>query len=339
MSELSKYKDTDRVIFPSGKQSDFFLYAKNRAGISWTIFAKILDVNPRMLLNYRNEKYSITFKILKTIIENLKVEFPKDINIEDQFWHNNIAGRLGGKTVMKKYGKVGGNEKYRKEQWRKWWETSGIKNPNLVSSRREVKLPVYSSSLAELFGILIGDGGITKYQMTITLNGVTDKKYSRFIVILLKKLFDENPKIYKIRGTKAINVVISRSGLVDFLVKNGLKIGHKINQNVTIPEWIMMSEKYRISCLRGLVDTDGCVVHETHRIQDKKYVYPRLNFTSASPNLVQQVISIFSDLGFKTKLRRGGRSVQLENLREICQYFNIVGSSNPKHLKRISRWY
>lgn len=339
MIELSKYKDTDRVIFPPNKQREFFINVKKRTGVSWVVFSKMLNLNPRILLNYRHEKYSITFKILRIIINNLKVKLPNGICIKDQFWHNKTAGKLGGEAVMRKYGKVGGSEKYRKEQWEKWWEANGKKNPSLITAKRKVKLPPYSSSLAELFGILIGDGGITKYQMIITLNGETDKDYSKFIILLLRKLFDENPKIYKIRNTKAISVVISRSGIVDFLVKNGLKIGHKINQNVSIPEWIMESKKYRMSCLRGLVDTDGCVVHETHNIRDRKYVYPRLNFTSASPNLVQQVISIFADLGFKTKLRRGGRSVQLENLRKICQYFNIVGSSNPKHLRRIGKWY
>jgi hypothetical protein len=101
----------------------------------------------------------------------------------------------------------------------------------------------------------------------------------------------------------------------------------------------MKSKKFKIACLRGLIDTDGCVVHETHKINSRTYIYPRLNFTSASPLLVEQSILILKELGFNPKIRRKNkRSVQLENLSEVCQYFNVVGSSNPKHRKRISKW-
>lgn len=37
-----------------------------------------------------------------------------------------------------------------------------------------------------------------------------------------------------------------------------------------------------------MIDTDGSVVIETHNIKKKKYTYYRLNFTSASPFLIDQ---------------------------------------------------
>ena len=339
MPEQFIYKSTDRVIFPPGKQGQFFESAREKANITWADFARQLSINPRSLSYYRNENYSVSFDMIQKIMKISVISFLKNVEIKDQFWSKATAGKLGGEFIVKKYGKVGGDESYRNEQWKKWWETKGKKSQQPILTRQEVPKPKPSSNLAELFGILIGDGGLTKYQMTITLNGDTDKRYSIFVISLLKNLFEIDPKVYTVKNSKAINIVISRSNLVDFLVERGLKRGHKINQNVIIPDWILKSKDYKIPCLRGMVDTDGSVVHETHQIKGKEYVYPRLNFTSASPLLVQQTIKILIELGFHPKLRRGGRSVQLENLSEICQYFSIVGSSNPKHRDRISAWY
>ena len=140
--------------------------------------------------------------------------------------------------------------------------------------------------------------------------------------------------MHKVRGTKALNICISRTDLVNFLAKHGLKVGNKLKQNLSIPEWILRSPKYIIPCIRGMVDTDGSVVIETHLIKNKKYSYPRLNFTSASPILVGQTVHLLEKLGFHPKIRRRGRSVQLENIKEIWEYFKRIGTSNPKHMKR-----
>ena len=86
-----------------------------------------------------------------------------------------------------------------------------------------------------------------------------------------------------------------------------------------------------------MIDTDGCVVQEMHHIRGKKYLYNRLNFTSASPTLIKQTRALLEKIKFHPKIRRSGRSLQLENIKEICDYFERVGTNNPKHLKRLRR--
>lgn len=337
VTELSKYKITDRVIFPKGRQKYFLEKAFRKSVLSWERFSNIVGVNSRLIRYYKDEKYSLSIKLIKRIMEISSIEFPKNVKIKDQYWTKTNSGKVGGKATMEKYGKIPIDEDYRKSQWQKWWRIKGSKDKQSICARKEVTLPKDSDNLAELFGILIGDGGISKYQITVTLNSETDKLYIVFVVNLFQKLFHVKPSINKIKS-KASNVVISRSNIVDFLVSRGLKKGDKLAQNLSIPEWIMKSKEYKINCLRGMVDTDGCVFQETHTIKGKLYSYPRLNFTSASPLLIKQVISILKELGFNPKLRRIERSVQLENIHEICEYFRVVGSSNQKHWKRISKW-
>lgn len=338
MAELYNKESTDRVIFPIGKQKRFLIQTKNSLGMSWSNIAKLLGLSYRSLSYYRNEKYTLRFDIFIKLINLSGTKIPKGVVVKKQFWSNKDSGILGGKKVYHKYGKIGGNELYRINQWKKWWKRSK-KIRNAILMPKKVAYPRFSLPLAEFFGIMIGDGSISKYQTTITLNNETDKKYANFVCKLIYNLFHVYPRLYKVKNSKANNIVVSRINLVNYLVNNGLVLGHKINQKISIPEWIMRKKDYKIFCLRGLIDTDGSIIHEIHKIKNNTYKYPRLNFTSASKNLIEQVFGIFSELKFTPKIRRGGRSVQLENIKEICDYFSVVGTSNPKHKERIRAWY
>lgn len=338
MPDLSKYKNNDRVIFPKGEQRNFLNKALKKSFLTWEQLSKFIGINSRLLRYYRNEDYSLSVKLLKKIIEISDIKYPKNIKIESQYWTNSHNAKLGGLSLIKKYGKIPINEEERKEKWQNWWKSEGRYN-NLIIKRKEINNPIESEDLAELCGILIGDGGITQYQISVTLNSDTDKKYSRYVFNLFKKIFKIEPHIYKKKNNLAINVVLSSINAIEFLKKKGIKQGNKLAQNLSVPEWIMKSREFKIACIRGMVDTDGCVVHETHKIKKQTYTYPRLNFTSASSTLIDQSFSILKGLGFSPKIRRKNkRSVQLENLKEICDYFNVVGTSNPKHLSRIKKY-
>ena len=338
MLKSSKYASSDRVIFKPKEQTKFINDAHSRSKLSWTKLASRLNINYRLLTYYRNEDYSISYSTFSKLLSIGKLKRPKNISIIGQYYKNAEAGKKGGQIVYRKYGHVGGNQDYRKRKWKQWWDEYGKYNPNLILQKREVTIPTKSDNLAELFGILIGDGGITRYQVNITLNKETDGEYSKYVVKLVKKLFQIKPNVYPVKNSKAINISISRKSLSDFLYQNGLKIGHKLNNDVSIPKWIHSSPTYKTNCLKGMVDTDGSVVIEKHTINNNEYAYPRLNFTSYSRKLIAQAYKIFVDLGFHPKIRRSGKSIQLEKIDEICNYFETIGSNNPKHLERIKPW-
>lgn len=72
--------------------------------------------------------------------------------------HLRRAGRLGGRAIVAKYGKVGGSEEKRKAAWRAWWENGGRKIYGDFYKRKPIKYPGRSVKLAEFVGILMGDG-------------------------------------------------------------------------------------------------------------------------------------------------------------------------------------
>jgi len=67
-------------------------------------------------------------------------------------------------------------------------------------------------------------------------------------------------------GTNVVRILLSRVELVRHLHNLGLKIGNKVKQLLDIPDWIKVNPEYSKVCLRGLIDTDGCVFRHNYKV-------------------------------------------------------------------------
>ncbi len=328
----------DRVIFPKGEQRNFIINVEKRLSTSTEALAKIACVTRRSFCNWKNEKGSMPLVSVKALSKAAGIPVPQNIELRDRYWYTKIGAPLGGKATIEKYGGVVVNPTYRTEQWQKWWKKTGKNKEQKILQEKSFFKPKKDEKLAEFVGIMLGDGGIQKRQICITLNGKDEKEYTQYVCELISDLFKIQPSIhFSLKKGWGVSITVSRTGLVRFCNKNlGLKIGHKINQFCNIPPWIMRNKKFQRACLRGLVDTDGCIFTEQHKIKDKTYSYMRLNFTSWSKELLNSAFNIFTNLGYTPVIRRYGKAVQVENKQEICQYFIEVGSNNLKNIKRFS---
>lgn len=334
MAELIK-KYSKRAIFPLGEQAAFLIKAREKINISWTILAAKIGIHSRTLNGLKREEGSISMECLQNICKMADMKMPSNIEVKDPFWYSSEGGRKGWLAVVAKYGKVVGDPEYRKKKWHEWWKKTGMYRKNMVVGiEKDVSIPRLSRDLAEFTGMMLGDGGISKNQVIISTNSRDDRKYGYFVRDLMRKLFCVEPAIYYPPAALVMNIVISRIKLVEFCNKKlGLKIGHKLKQGLDIPPWIRKDSEFEKRCIRGLMDTDGCIFNEVHRIGGKLYSYKRLSLVSASPMLRQSVFDILNKFGLSPKIR-GNRSVQIEDKEKIKEYFKIIGSSNPKHLKR-----
>ena len=185
------------------------------------------------------------------------------------------AGRIGGKKFVALYGNPGtsiGRSMGGKNSWEK-----RKADPALYKKYANVPiLPKESEHLAEFFGIILGDGNITRFQCAVYLNSKTDQKYSKFIVGLIKQLFGLNATISKHKADNVLRIVVSSADLVRFLLKNGLVLGNKVRQQAKVPSWILADKKYVRACLRGLMDTDGCLAWHNYVVNGKRYSYPKV---------------------------------------------------------------
>lgn len=322
-----------RVIFENGDQRSFLEQVKYVSNLSWKSFAEKIGVHDRTLNGWKREDFLIPFSVFEKIIKTIKIKAPKNVRVVEQFWYTENGGKIGGKIVYEKHKRIGGDLNTRKQAWRKWWEETGKFNQNKHFVARKITIPRKCDDFAEFIGIMLGDGGMTERQITITLNCRDDKEYIDFVTSLIKRLFKLNPSVSIRKKDSTVRIIISRTNLVKFLVEIGLKKGDKLKQGLDIPIWIKSKKSFKVMCIRGLMDTDGCIFNECHVVKGKRYCYPRLSLVSMSEELRNSSFTILKELGFSAKIRNN-RSVQLENRDDIKKYFDIIGSSNPKHIRR-----
>ncbi|MCX6712472.1 MAG: hypothetical protein NT041_02170 [Candidatus Vogelbacteria bacterium] len=217
-------------------------------------------------------------------------------------------------------------------------DISTLKYPK-KSHRKEVILPKYSESLAEFFGIMMGDGGINNaWQANITVNFVADLEYSKYLEALCKKLFRVAPVVRKRKKTNALVISLASMSIVDFLVLNGLPRGNKLKQGLSIPKWILGKAPYKKACVRGLIDTDGCIFVHVHKISGKIYKNIGLTFTSYSPELIFQVATILEEFGVMPHISKRGKDIYLYQADSVLRYLKVFGTSNHRIKSVYSKW-
>ncbi len=97
-----------------------------------------------------------------------------------------------------------------------------------LNHSHEINLPERSENLAELFGILFGDGSVTKYFVKVYLNLVVDAKYGEYVYQLCADLFPGVPVTVQrrsLRGT--MDIQISSRKVCDFLRAQGFNAKKK----------------------------------------------------------------------------------------------------------------
>jgi hypothetical protein len=207
------------------------------------------------------------------------------------------------------------------------------------SHRKKVILPKNSVMLAEFLGIMMGDGGINnQWQITITLNAVADAQYARYIFNLCKKLFGIIPTIRRRNNSRTLVISLTSTSVVDFLVLQGLPRGNKIKNGIKIPEWILKKKSYRVSCLRGLIDTDGCIYIHNHQILGKLYKNIGLSFRNYSPDLIFFVATTLEKLSIMAHITGRSTDVCIYQKESIIKYLKIVSTSNNRIRSVYKKW-
>jgi len=202
---------------------------------------------------------------------------------------------------------------------------------------KEIREPFRSVELAKFIGIMLGDGGIrSKYQLAISFNYKTDREYAEYVGRLIKRLFAVEHIICKRKNSLGADIVVNSANLVEFLQRQGLKAGNKIKNQVDVPAWIKSNTEFQKACLCGLVDTDGSFYCHKYKVNNKRYSYPKLDFTSCSRPLLNSVYAIFTNLGIKCVL--SGVHITVAAQADVNKYLAKVGSSNPKFLYRWQRF-
>jgi ribosomal protein L39E len=177
-----------------------------------------------------------------------------------------------------------------------------------------------------VIGIAIGDGNLSNPNGRATRLRITcDRKYP----FLIKKIIDSLQSLFP---QNKVSVVLRKDGCLDVSIYSNrleklfgwkAKEGSKFKQNVPIPAWINNNKKYKINCLRGLIETDGTIYRDRG--------YETMMFRTIIPKLANDFYNAVISLGFKPNIYKLEEKIEKNkyNLKQKTIY-NIRLSKNVK---------
>ena len=194
-----------------------------------------------------------------------------------------------------------------------------------------------NSQLAEIVGIMLGDGCLyldkkNKYHTTITLHK-KELEYAIYVQKLFQGFFEGYSFLIREIAT-ALQVKNVSVRIGSFFVKQGLVAGNKVTNQVAAPMWIFTRNAYVVAFLRGIFDTDGSVYRKYNH-------YQQVQFKFASKPLIKSVHQSLLQLGFhpttiQKEVSSGFSSwkIYLSRQKEVLEFFAIIEPKNSKHLLR-----
>ena len=329
-----------RVRFPAGQQRAFLEEVQRVTGTKAADLASRIGVCARTVRDWRRERWQMDDRSLDRLCRVAKVSRPSQVTLLPEHWIIPQAAKLGGIRRAALYGPPGTSEGCRRGGLASQavLRARGILNRGGGwKTRKTILVPPQNEQLAEFIGIMLGDGCIrSQWQASVSFNQHGDRPYAVFIQQLIKQLFGLDAACL-IRPSSA-DLVISSTTLVSFLQEQGFPAGSKCETLKEVPWWIRGVLNFRITCLRGLMDTDGCVFRHRYRVNGKEYSYPKLGFAAAIPCLIDFVVESFQQLGLPAYVHQQGQRVFVYSRKAVVRYFEVVGTHNPRYRQRFEEY-
>lgn len=294
---------TERLRLKEGIQKQLIDNTKEKTGLSWNKLSKITGVAPSYLrIDLRYEKRLLP-KALYALLCKLA-----GLNYDD--------------SIIEKLPE-------------NWGQIKGGKMSKRKERMPHILVNAYSNELAEIIGIMLGDGNIWErkgfYYVRIAGHSKNDREYLlKHVKPLFKNIFNIKMGIYKHKSNNELFLTKGSKDLVFTLKYYGLKSGDKIKKGNRIPKWIFESDDYIKACIRGLIDTDGTVLPITGR------PYSYIWFTSGNYHLREDFENAMKKLGYKiAKWNHNGTPETYIGRKELIRkYYKEIGFNNPKHSRR-----
>ena len=228
---------------------------------------------------------------------------------------------------------VSGRNHIPKELFYKWQKISKSSLKAIEIERPKYTLKIIhqiklDEKLAEIIGVLNGDGHISKskYEVCVAGNRL-ERDYFDYLKNLFESKFNTEFKLMEVASGLKLRVYSKELSL--FLTNYyGLPKGNKMGK-LQIPKVIKDSPSLLVNYLRGLFDTDGTIY-----LRRKKDVV--LEISSADKRFLTEIQKALNSLGFNAK--KYEKHVNLYNLEDIKKFFNLIKPSNPKHLNKYQRY-
>ncbi|MEK7669256.1 MAG: LAGLIDADG family homing endonuclease [Patescibacteria group bacterium] len=245
---------------------------------------------------YRSELFSLYIKQNKALHEVAKI-----LGVTEQ-------------TVFQRLGRLG-------------IKTQPHLKKNYLKKRADVYLPrKYSENLAEFFGIMLGDGHVSHFQIIVSL-GNKEKNYTEYVRSLITKIFKTKAKI-SLRSTGYRDVYLGSVAITSWLLKQGL-VFNKVKSQVDIPKWVFKKPKFIKRFLRGFFDTDGSVYKIRFGIQ--------ISLNNKSRPMLKSLHKLLSKLEYQPSAISADK-IYFTKITDVKRFFAEIKPKNQKHQERFEQF-
>ncbi len=199
---------------------------------------------------------------------------------------------------------------------------------------------------SELLGILCGDGCLSnpqrknhvKYYVYCCGNKLKDFDYvSRYVPFLFSHCFGKSVSAKVKNGENTIYIKFSDKVLFAKLRDLGIPVGVKY-ASLRIPAFASKTKERQLAFIRGMFDTDGCVVlSKQHRTTA---YYPRIEICSKSFSFLDSIFAILKRNGFFGSLSKQGKGyyrLEVPGFENLKKWLLLIGSSNKRNLLKFDQ--
>ena len=203
-------------------------------------------------------------------------------------------------------------------------KTCSEKKRGYQNKRTDVYIPQKrTKELAEFFGIMMGDGSLSKNQVMVTL-GSKEDLYVEYVHNLMLTIF-KTKVVTTTRKTGYKDVYIGSVDLSRWLIGEGL-VFNKVKSQIGVPKWVLQKDEFMISFLRGFFDTDGSVYKLRYGIQ--------ISYTNRSLPLLEATRYMLKKLGYSPS-KESIYKVYLTKKTDLERFFKEI---KPSHKLRVDRY-
>src|SRR3989344_188464 len=175
---------------------------------------------------------------------------------------------------------------------------------------------VRNGDLAELLGIVLGDGHVHRHERCDSLRIVGDAKKMGFVVHsaqLIFLVFGKHPKVAKRSGSNGMNVTVYEKNIAKRL---DIPTGSRAKYDYCLPGWIESNKSYTIRFLRGLYEAEGSISHSPATYTHK------FIFSNTNPRLRELVARLVRELGFTVS--NSANKVQVSRQADVQKLSDLI---------------
>lgn len=175
-----------------------------------------------------------------------------------------------------------------------------------------------NGDLAELIGVILGDGHIRKFPRTDELSIFSNSNNKGFILRyanLVEKVFNHRPAITRHGGKNCTRIRIYQKH-----IQRRIEIPYspRGSLNIKIPAWILKKNSYIIRYLRGLYEAEGSFCQHIPTSTFK------FLFSNKNKSMLENVFRLMLKLEFHPHMSKNNYCVQVSRKIEVFRAIKLI---------------